>query len=228
VSPVHPIRMVLSDASEIVVQGLARVLQAEGVQVVGTALDTEDTLREVRRRRPDVLLFDPDLPGSDPAGLIASTKLESPGTRVLIFSGHARPDVVHAARAAGPDGYVSKNQSIRQAAAAVRALVSGHQPVAPMQPRTPHRRDAAVELMVRSLSERELTVLRHLAAGHSNARIAKECSLALNTVRGHVQSILVKLGVHSKVEAVWFAVQHGVVSLTDAPENGHEHRDQTG
>jgi DNA-binding NarL/FixJ family response regulator len=72
-----------------------------------------------------------------------------------------------------------------------------------------------VDLRVRTLSDRERELLGLLANGWSNRRIAQECFLSLNTVRTHVQSILVKLGVHSKLEAVAFAYQHSLVPIGD-------------
>ncbi len=74
-------------------------------------------------------------------------------------------------------------------------------------------RDPSVELRVRTLSAREREILGLLVNGHSNRRIAEECFLSLNTVRTHVQNVLVKLGVHSKLEAVAFALEHQVVPL---------------
>ena len=76
----------------------------------------------------------------------------------------------------------------------------------------PPERDDHAELLLRSLSERERQVLAMLARGWSNRRIAETCFLSLNTVRTHVQNVLVKLGVHSKLEAVAFALEHQVVT----------------
>jgi DNA-binding NarL/FixJ family response regulator len=83
-------------------------------------------------------------------------------------------------------------------------------------PARPERDDHA-ELLLRSLSERERQVLAMLAHGWSNRRIAETCFLSLNTVRTHVQNVLVKLGVHSKLEAAALAVRQGLVSLEDRP-----------
>jgi DNA-binding NarL/FixJ family response regulator len=79
------------------------------------------------------------------------------------------------------------------------------------------RRDDHAELLLRSLSERERQILAMLARGWSNRRIAETCFLSLNTVRTHVQNVLVKLGVHSKLEAAALAVRQGLVSLEDHP-----------
>jgi DNA-binding NarL/FixJ family response regulator len=89
-------------------------------------------------------------------------------------------------------------------------LDAGHRPARP-------DRDDHAELLLRSLSERERQVLAMLAHGWSNRRIAETCFLSLNTVRTHVQNVLVKLGVHSKLEAAALAVRQGLVSLEDRP-----------
>jgi DNA-binding NarL/FixJ family response regulator len=89
-----------------------------------------------------------------------------------------------------------------------------HSPQSPHSPGRPQRDDHA-ELLLRSLSERERQILALLARGYSNRRIADACVLSLNTVRTHVQNVLVKLGVHSKLEAAALAVRQGLVSIED-------------
>jgi len=85
-----------------------------------------------------------------------------------------------------------------------------------LDPERPER-DLHAELLLRSLSERERQVLELLARGYSNRRIAEACYLSLNTVRTHVQNVLVKLGVHSKLEAAALAVRQGLVRIEDYP-----------
>ena len=89
---------------------------------------------------------------------------------------------------------------------------------APGHPGAPPGRDHHAELLLRSLSEREREVLTLLARGYSNRRIAEACYLSLNTVRTHVQNVLVKLGVHSKLEAAALAVRRGLVPAGEPPD----------
>jgi len=189
-------------------------------EVVGQAADAQTTLHAVRDAQPDVLLVDVDIPSSGPGQLVAAAKQAAPDTRVLVLSADAKPETIAAALAAGADAFIAKDSSSREVTAAIREFAAGRASPIPRVSAAlpPRRRDAAIELMVNGLSARERMVLRHLAAGHSNARIAKDCQLTMNTVRTHVQSILVKLGVHSKVQAVWFAVQHNVVELPEPDE----------
>jgi DNA-binding NarL/FixJ family response regulator len=115
----------------------------------------------------------------------------------------------------------------RELAEAIRAVAAGYRvtlaepppdpPVPPAADQPPDRpeRDDHAELLLRSLSERERQILALLARGYSNRRIAEASLLSLNTVRTHVQNVLVKLGVHSKLEAAALAVRHGLVSIED-------------
>jgi len=129
----------------------------------------------------------------------------------VVLSADTRRQLVDAAIQAGADGFLAKDLMGWQVASALRRLLDGQ--VAPVTPALPARppSDPSVELRVRTLSGREREILGLLVEGHSNRRIAEECFLSLNTVRTHVQNVLVKLGVHSKLEAVAFALEHQVV-----------------
>jgi DNA-binding NarL/FixJ family response regulator len=116
----------------------------------------------------------------------------------------------------------------RELAEAIRAVAAGYQvilgdpppdppdpPAAAERPPDRPERDDHAELLLRSLSERERQILTLLTRGYSNRRIAEVSVLSLNTVRTHVQNVLVKLGVHSKLEAAAVAVRQGLVSIED-------------
>ena len=114
----------------------------------------------------------------------------------------------------GPHGPGAPNREGSRPPAAVRGAV--HNPDLTPDPDQPER-DLHAELLLRSLSERERQILHLLARGYSNRRIAEACYLSLNTVRTHVQNVLVKLGVHSKLEAAALAVRQGLVQIEDHP-----------
>jgi DNA-binding NarL/FixJ family response regulator len=120
--------------------------------------------------------------------------------------------------AAGADGWLAKDCSSRQVATAIGHLVAGGQaPVAAAG------RDPSVELRVRTLTAREREFLGLLAMGWSNRRIAEATRLSYLTVRSHMQNLLIKLDVNSQLEAVAFAVEHGVVDLDGARLAGERH-----
>jgi DNA-binding NarL/FixJ family response regulator len=207
------IGLVLADDHRVFAEGLGVVHDAEDdFTVLAVAHDGEQAVQAAARHRPAVLLLDAHMPGSDLATTLHQVKAVSPATRVLMLSADTRKETISAAVAAGADGFLAKDATSRQLAAAIRRLAEGEVgiTIAAEPPRLV--RDPSVDLRVRTLSAREREILGLLANGWSNRRIAEECYLSLNTVRTHVQNVLVKLGVHSKLEAVAFALEHGVVS----------------
>jgi two-component system nitrate/nitrite response regulator NarL len=139
-----------------------------------------------------------------------------------MLSADTRPKLVSNLLKAGAHGFATKDASSRQLAGIIRQLAEGQDgPVSYLASTEPgDEADREVRLLVNSLSPREQQILALLTAGWSNRRIAQECYLSVNTVRTHVQNVLVKLGVHSKLEAAAFAVHHGVVPPGGAASTG--------
>ncbi len=206
------IRLVLADDHQVFAEGLGMVLDTEDdVEVLGIAPDGEGALRLVGEHRPDVLLLDAHMPRTDVREVVRDAKAAAPETMVVVLSADTRREIVDIAIQAGADGFLAKDLTGWQVASVLRKLLAGQ--AAPVTPAVPERpaRDPSVELRVRTLSAREREILGLLVNGHSNRKIAEECFLSLNTVRTHVQNVLVKLGVHSKLEAVAFALENQVV-----------------
>jgi DNA-binding NarL/FixJ family response regulator len=215
------ITLVLADDHEVFAEGLSMVLDAEeDLQVLGLASDGAEALELVDGDPPAVLLLDAYMPRTDVTAVLREVKQRAPGTKVLVLSADTRRETVNTVLAAGADGFLAKDVSSPQVATTIRKIVGGHQgPITALPPRT--SRDPGVELLVRMLSMREREILGYLSAGWSNRRIAEQCFLSLNTVRTHVQNILVKLGVHSKLEAVAFALEHRVVEAAGNGSRGY-------
>ena len=175
-----------------------------------------------------MLVVDTHMPGPAVTELVRLVGQAEPTTRVLLLAEDARLAPSRAPDPGGPAG-MTRAVSGRELAEAIRAVAAGFRvtladpPPAPPAPaaatadRPPDRpeRDDHAELLLRSLSERERQILALLARGYSNRRIAEASYLSLNTVRTHVQNVLVKLGVHSKLEAAALAVRRGLVSIED-------------
>ena len=214
------IRIVLVDAHRMFTQALHRLLAAEpGIEPVGAAASVEDALDLVERVRPDVVLMDLDLP--DPGGIHATRELcrRHPRTAVVIVTSRADPDQLAEAIRAGARGSVVKTRAVEDLLAVVRQAASGATAVrdtgvpharapfgAPQRPRPLEGAGA--------LTGREMDVLRELASGRSTEQIADSLFISVLTVRSHVKSILAKLGVHSKLEAVTYAIHHGLVDVS--------------
>jgi two-component system NarL family response regulator len=218
---VNRITLVLADDHEVFAEGLSMVLDAEeDLQVLGLASDGAEALELLDGDPPAVLLLDAHMPRTDVAAVLREVKRRAPGTKVLVLSADTRSETVNTVIEAGADGFLAKDVSSPQVATTIRKLVDGHHGPITTVPARPSR-DPGVELLVRTLSAREREVLGYLSAGWSNRRIAEQCFLSLNTVRTHVQNILVKLGVHSKLEAVAFALEHRVVEAAGSASRGY-------
>jgi DNA-binding NarL/FixJ family response regulator len=213
VTVTNMIGLVLADDHRVFAEGLGVMLDAEDdLAVLGVAHDAHQAVELAAKHEPMVLLLDAHMPGSDLVSTLRAVKAASPGTRVLMLSADTRKETIAEALRAGADGFLAKDASSRQVAGAIRSLAEGRTGmVITAEPVARPTRDPSVDLRVRTLSVREREILGLLANGWSNRRIAEECFLSLNTVRTHVQNVLVKLGVHSKLEAVAFALEHQVV-----------------
>jgi DNA-binding NarL/FixJ family response regulator len=223
----QPVRVVLADDHDAFVEGLGMVLSAQGdLEIVALAGDGASALQAVLTHHPDVLVVDTQMPGPAVTELVRLVGQADPATRVLLLAEDARLAPSSRPDPGGPAG-MSRAVSAHELAEAIRAVAAGYRvvlhepPAAPPAPATPPpprpERDLHVELLLRSLSERERQILALLARGYSNRRIAEACYLSLNTVRTHVQNVLVKLGVHSKLEAAALAVRQGLVQIEDHP-----------
>jgi DNA-binding NarL/FixJ family response regulator len=223
------VRVVLADDHDAFVEGLGMVLSAEAdLEVVALAGDGAAALRAVVAHEPDVLVVDTQMPGPGVTELVRQVGQARPATRVLLLAeGDHRPAN---GNGAGPHAHPGTTRAVsaRELAAAIRAVAEGREPPpapapapaapapAPAPPvRVVAAHDDHAALLLRSLSVRERQILTLLARGYSNRRIAESCYLSINTVRTHVQNVLIKLGVHSKLEAVALAVRQGLVQAGD-------------
>jgi DNA-binding NarL/FixJ family response regulator len=221
----QPVRVVLADDHDAFVEGLGMVLDAEhDLEVVALAGDGASALQAVLTHHPDVLVVDTHMPGPAVTELVRLVGQAEPTTRVLLLAEDARLAPSRGLDPGGPAG-MTRAVSGRELAEAIRAVAAGYQviladpppdpPAAADRPPDRPEPDDHAELLLRSLSERERQILTLLARGYSNRRIAEVSVLSLNTVRTHVQNVLVKLGVHSKLEAAALAVRQGLVSSED-------------
>jgi len=208
------VSVVLVDHQDIFVEGISVLLDAQSdLRVVALARDAGQAVEALRVHRPDVLVVGTHLPRDEVEEILRAAAAAT--TRALALAEDSTAEAV-AWLERGADAVVSRQVSAQQLANAIRALARGNLPpasaLAPAPGRSAARWDGHVDLLLRSLSRREREVLSLLMSGYSNRRIAEECVLSLNTVRAHVQSVLIKLGVHSKLEAAAFAIRQGVRS----------------
>jgi DNA-binding NarL/FixJ family response regulator len=167
---------------------------------------------------PDVVVMDVEMPGLDGISATRRIKEQNPDTHIVIVSAHEEEHTRAKAIDAGAEGYVTKEEGIRELTSSVRAAARGEQQFTPEETRRildhlrkRRARDAAERERVQRLTPRETEILQGLADGLQPERLAERMGITRNTLRTHVQNILFKLKVHSKVEALALAIRHGKV-----------------
>ncbi|MGH8860760.1 MAG: response regulator transcription factor [Jatrophihabitantaceae bacterium] len=213
------ISVVIADDQDLVREGLRMMLEAEqDISVVGEARSGIEVLTQTREHDPDVVLMDIRMPQLD--GIEATARLVQAGcrARVLILTTFDLDEYVYRAMKGGASGFLLKDATRDQLAAAVRTVSSGDALLAPAIThrliedfcRTPPP-DAAIADAAHRLSTRELDVLRLVAGGLSNAEIADTLFLGEATVKSHMGRILAKLDLRDRVQVVVFAYESGIV-----------------
>jgi len=213
------VRVLLADDQAMVRAGFRMILGSEpDIEVVGEAENGEQAAAAARRLRPDVVLMDIQMPGGD--GLQATRRITgSDGltSRVVILTTFERDEYVFEAMQSGASGFLLKNAPPEELIHAVRVVAAGDALLAPSVTRRIieqfARRPVAPDVRARleSLTQREREVLVMLARGNSNAELAAELFVTEGTIKTHVSSLLAKLGLRDRVQAVVLAYESGLV-----------------
>jgi len=208
-------RILLADDQALVRGGFRLILEAErDLEVVAEAGDGEEAVARGLETRPDVALMDIRMPKLD--GIQATRQLlaQLDTTRVLILTTFDLDEYVVDAFRAGASGFVLKTAPPHQLIAAVRTIHDGDALLAPASTRRLIEQFALANDEAATLEEltpRERDVLRLLARGLTNAEIAEQLVVEASTIKSHVASLLAKLGLRDRIQAVVFAYEHGVV-----------------
>jgi DNA-binding NarL/FixJ family response regulator len=204
--------VVLVDDHTMLRQGLRRALESEGVKVLGEAADGDEGVKIALATKPDVVLMDVSMPGTD--GIEATRKLVGADNRmrVVMLTMHIDRDVIDRAIKAGAVGYLTKDASINEVLEAIRLAANGDRPMSP-------RLAAAMLTEVHNdaepiISAREEEVLQLVADGLGTTEIAERLYISQKTVKNHLASIYEKLNARDRTQAVLMAVKMGIVKLT--------------
>jgi DNA-binding NarL/FixJ family response regulator len=209
------IRVLLADDQALVRGGFRLILQAEpDIEVAGEAADGEQAVAAALQARPDVVLMDIRMPVLD--GIEATRRLipQLAATRVVMLTTFDLDDYVVDAFRAGASGFLLKTAPPPQLVAAIRTVHAGDGLLAPASTRRlieQSARQPAPAPALGTLTAREHDVLRLLARGLTNAEIAAELVVEPSTVKSHVASLLAKLSLRDRVQAVVFAYESGLV-----------------
>ena len=207
--PQNQISVVLVEDHALVRQGFRRLLEDDpAIRIVGEASDGEEAVELVRVLHPDVVIMDCALPKM--SGLTATSQIReiSLHTAVLILSMHSEDTWVQKAIKSGARGYILKNATDLDLAAAVKRVAAGEFVFDPRLRRTPPLRGQRSS----ALTARELQVLQLIVDGKSNKEIAEQLELSPNTVGVHRANIMQALGIHNTAGLVAYAIRNGLVN----------------
>lgn len=212
-SPPKPIRVMLVDDHTMVLRGLATFLKVfSDMLLVGEAENGEAAIELCAEALPDVILMDMTLPGMDGATATRAIRRKFPGVQVIALTSYKEGKIIKNALEAGAIGYLLKDISADDLAWAIRAAHAGRATLSP---------EAAQSLVEAAnqppapgldLTQREREVLTLMIEGLNNTQIAGQLTLSPSTIKSHVSSILSKLGVASRTEAVTVALRNDIVS----------------
>ena len=219
----EPIRVVVVDDQELFRRGLTMLLNVEDdIEVVGEASDGAAASDLVASAVPDVVLMDVRMPKQSGIEACQSIKDVAPNSRIIMLTVSDEEADLYDAVKNGASGYLLKDSSIDEVAQAVRLVADGQSLISPSMAiklldefKQMSRADRQAVPTPR-LTDRELEVLRYVAQGLNNREIAKQLFISENTVKNHVRNILEKLQLHSRMEAVMYAVRE---KLLDIPGN---------
>ena len=216
--------LLICDDHKILTDALALVVdRSDGLEMIAPPVHTpEEAIGLVRNTPPDVVLMDIVFKGDHMNGIDATRAIKeiSPSTRVVVMTAHDDERLLVEAVEAGASGFLGKEEAASQVLDAARSAAAGEVLIDPstltrllhqVAREREEQRDA--QMLLAQLTDREREILALLAQGKRNDDIAKELFISPQTVQTHVRNILAKLRVHSKLEAVAFAVKHGAITV---------------
>ena len=208
-----PIRVLIVEDHEMVAGALQSMLQIEPlIEVVGVAADADHATRLARQHRPDVVITDFQLGSEQAPAWFERFREAAEGCAILVVTGWATERSMLSALDAGANGFLSKEQPMSALVDGVKRVSVGEMVVAPSLLGVLAKRGASGNRDRTQLSRRELEVLDQLAGGSDTAAMATDLGLSEHTVRNHVAKVMLRLGVHSRLEAVSEAVRRGIIS----------------
>jgi DNA-binding NarL/FixJ family response regulator len=203
------IRVLSVDDHALIREGIAALIaNQKDMRLVGEASNGREALEQFRLHRPDVTLLDLQMPEMNGIAALIAIRGEFPEARIIVLTTYAGDALCKRAMKAGAQAYILKGNVRKDLLDTIRAVRAGKKIL---------HAEVAAELATHAaddaLSEREIEVLSLIAAGNSNKLVADQLAISEDTVKGHVKSILSKLGVNDRTHAVTAALKRGIIEL---------------
>lgn len=210
-------RILLIDDHQIIRDGLVLLLRGQtGIELVGSAYDSETGWQAVEELRPDLVVMDLDLPGEGGTALTTRIHAKYPAIKVVVLSGSTEGRCPQAALAAGASGYVLKGNGFTVLLDAIRAVLAGNTYLCPEVSAIVVKqiqRPNGTWLAGSALSAREVAVLKQIANGRSTKEIAFDLGLSAKTIETHRTNLMTKLNAKSVAELTKHAIRQGLTPL---------------
>jgi DNA-binding NarL/FixJ family response regulator len=203
------IRILAVDDHPLIRDGIAAVIANQpDMQLVAEASSGREAIEKFRATQPDVTLMDLQMPDMSGIDAIIAVRGEHPGARIVVLTTYGGDALAARALKAGAQAYVLKGLVRKDLLDTIRVVHAGSKRISPDV-----AEQLASNLVASNLSEREIEVLQLVASGHSNKRIAGTLSISEDTVKGHMKSILSKLGAVDRTHAVTLGLKRGIIQL---------------
>jgi DNA-binding NarL/FixJ family response regulator len=218
------IRVLIADDSPLFRRGISVVLATEEeISVIAEAENGDDAVMKAAEFAPDVVLMDVRMPRVNGIEAARAIRGSSPSTKIIMLTVSDEDDDLYEAIKAGANSYLLKEVSVEEVPEAIRAVVQGQSLISPSMASKllneytslARRADEKQQYPTPALTQRELEVLKLVAKGQSNREIGDELYISENTVKNHVRNILEKLHLHSRMEAVIYAVRERLLNIHD-------------
>lgn len=217
------IRILIADDHAIVREGLRTLISSKStLELVGEAFDGEEAILKAEMLKPDVILMDLVMPRRNGLDAIRAIKMKLPDTRILVLTSFAEDDQVFPAIKSGAIGYLLKDSSPEHLLQSIQDVYQGkpslHPNIALKLMRELNNPRSDLPPVEEPLTEREVTVIKLIAQGLSNAEIATKLTVSDWTVQTHVRNILGKLHLANRTQAALYALREGLASLDQKNE----------
>lgn len=208
------ITVVIADDHVIFRQGLLKLLQsAEDIEVVADTGSSDEALRLIVEKKPDVAILDISMPGLSGIEIMEEVQRKGIGTKIVFLTMHSDPLTAKRAIQSNASGYVLKDDAFEDLLYAVKAVASGGTFVSPSISEKVLKLETGREKEGSILTGREREVLQLIASGLTNKKIADKLSVSVKTVETHRTRILQKLGAHSAADLVRYAIKTGLLDI---------------
>ena len=211
------IKIMIADDHSMIREGLKNLLELDGdIQVIAEAVDGEDCLNKLQVVKPDVLLLDINMPKKNGLEVLKSLKSKKSKLKVLVLTVHNEIEYLMKAVDIGVNGYVLKDFESAELKKAIFTVAEGESYIQPSL--IPALNAKMIETnkdaeKIKSLTKRELDVLKLLAVGMYNKEVGKRLEISERTVKNHVSNIFKKLGVTDRTQAAVFAIRNNLVQI---------------